>query len=407
MKKTLRQYLEGQIPEEKLSLVNRSFEIIGDIAITEIPEEINEYDKQIGEAILQTNRVIKTVLKKVGIHEGEFRTQKLEVIAGENKKETTYLENGVRLVINPETVYFSPRLSTEREELMNELDFDKRVLVMFSGAGPYTFVALKKQPELQRITSIEINPEGHKYALKSLEENKNILKRSELYENLLGFLRGNTIRIDEKQLIKNLTSLKCHFINGDVREEIKNLHLKFEDKTSLEEDNGLIKNFKPKETVQKLNELTKKELHFNFDTMKDPEDLLPFLIYFTHKFDFIITLDGASYTLNTPLKKGLLLNYLEQDCTTPFEKIGLYDEIYMPLPKDAELFLDSAFEAADEGAIIHMYDFVHENDFPHVTEGAVVEAGKKAKREVEILQTRKVGQYSPRKFRVCCDFIVR
>lgn len=406
MKKTLRDYLTNKIPEDKLPLVNRSFEIIGDIAITEIPEELQEYDKEIGEAILQTNKTIKTALKKVGVHEGEFRTQKLEVIAGVDKKETTYLENGVRLVINPETVYFSPRLSTEREELMNELEENKRVLVMFSGAGPYTFVALKKQPELMRITSIEINPEGHKYALKSQELNKNILKKTQIYENLLGFLRGNNIKINEKQLVKNLNSLKIHFLNGDVREKVKKLNLEFIDETPKENDNEIITRYRPKETVEKMQELQKETLHFNFDNMKHPEDLVPFLVLFTHKFNFTLTSDSVSYLCDTPLKKGILLNYLESDCEIPLDKIGLYDEIYMPLPKDAELFLDSAFEAANKGCIIHMYDFVHENEFPHITEDAVIKAGKKAKREIEILQTRKVGQYSPRKYRVCCDFVI-
>ena len=406
MKKELKEYLEAKLPRDKLQYVNRSFEIIGDIAITEIPEEVQEYQNIIGEGILNTNKTVKTVVKKVGIHQGEFRTQDLEVIAGEDKKETIYLENGVKLVINPETVYFSPRLSTERENLMGHIEEGKRVLVMFSGGGPYTFVALKKQPDIERITSIEINPEGHKYALKSQELNKNLLKKSELFENLLGFLRGNTIKINEKQIIENLNSLKIHFINGDVAEEVDTLCMHFSEKTTLEDDNAIIKQHKPKEVVEKLSQLNKKTLHFNFDELRSPEDIVPFLILFTHKFDFLVTVNGVTYHHNTPLKKGLLLNYLENECRIPMEEIGLYDEIFMPLPKDAHNFLDYAFKVADKGCLIHMYDFVHENEFPHITEDAVLNAGKKWKREVEILQTRKVGQYSPRKHRVCCDFFL-
>ena len=79
----------------------------------------------------------------------------------------------------------------------------------------------------------------------------------------------------------------------------------------------------------------------------------------------------------------------------------------MPLPKDAQLFLEQAFKVADKNCIVHMYDFVHEKEFPHFSENAVKKAAQKFDINVEILQTRKVGQYSPRKYRVCCDFIVR
>lgn len=404
MKKTLRQYLVGIIPEEKLPLVNRSFEILGDIAITEIPEELLQYQQQIGKAIIQTNKKINTVLKKSGIHQGEFRTQQLELIAGEDKKETTYLENGVQLSINPETVYFSPRLSTEREYLMNNLEEEKRILIMFSGAGPYTFVALKKQPDLLRITSVEINPEGHKHALHSLNLNKNLLKKSQTFQNLLEFLRGNTIKIDEKQLIANYTNLKCHFINNDVEKEIKNHALK-SNTTKEFNDNILLTQHKPKEVVEKLQ--NKKEVIFNFDKLKDPEDLVPFLIYFAHKINFRIIIGNNQYLFKTYFQKGLLLNYLEQECSIPIEKIHLYDEIFMPLPKDASSFLDTAFSIADTNCIIHMYDFVHENEYPFVTQDKVIKAGKKHKREIEILETRIVSQYSPRKFRVCIDFIIK
>jgi len=81
-----------------------------------------------------------------------------------------------------------------------------------------------------------------------------------------------------------------------------------------------------------------------------------------------------------------------------------YDEIYMPLTKDAELFLSVTFNNAKKNCIIHMYDFVHDNEFPHKSENAVKKYAQDNGFEIEIIETRKVGQYSPRKFRVCCDF---
>ena len=220
-KTTIKDFLNAEIPEEKLGLINRSFEIVGNIAIVEICEELEEFEKLIGNAIMKVNTSIKTVLKKSGIHKGKFRTQDLIYIAGEDTKETIYQENGIKLKINPETVYFSARLSVERQELMEKLEEKKRVLVMFSGIGPYTFVALKKQPNLARISSIELNPEGFKYAQENLILNKNLIKKSKLYKNTIKFLKTNKLPIIEKKLIEIFNKLKVNQINGDVKEEVK------------------------------------------------------------------------------------------------------------------------------------------------------------------------------------------
>ena len=312
MRKTVKDYLKGILPEDKLEEVNRSFEVIGDIAICEINPELVKFQEQIAQAIMNTNKSIKTVLKKSGIHEGEFRTQKMQYLSGEDKKETVYLENGIRLRLNVETVYFSSKLGTERMQLSQNIKSNSNVLVMFSGCGPYTFNILRQQPDIENITSIEINPEGHKYALKNLELNKNLLKKSYGFQEIIKRKKETGEYINEKEIISKLNEEKIKFINGDVREIVNN-------------------------------------------------DL----------------------------------------------KNQRFDEIFMPLPKDAELFLDCAFKVASSGAIVHMYDFVHEKEFPQKSENAVKDAAKKFGKAVEIISTRKVGQYSPRKYRVCCDFIVK
>jgi tRNA G37 N-methylase Trm5 len=407
MKKTIRDLLQGKIPEEDLHDINRSFEVVGDIAITEIKEEHQKYEKEIGEAILKINKSIKTVLKKDGIHGGEFRTQKLTYIAGENKKETIYTENGIRLCLNPETVYFSSKLSTERGELLSEIEDDSRVLIFFSGCGPYSFVTLKKNPDVARITSIELNPEGHKYALKSLELNKNIIKKSELYQNLKEFILLNQIPFYEKGFQQTMNNLMFHFINGDVREEAKKLKLTPKSISFNNNDNKIFETNDPKHIFETLKNHHSKEIYIDFDLLKDPEDLVPFIVLFAEDKDFIVKKDNTVYSFKSFREKSLLINYLQNEQKIPLEEIGEYDEIFMPLPKDAEQFLDSAFECVAKNGVIHLYGFLHENDFPHVIEDSVIQAGKKHAREIEILQTRKVGQYAPGKYRVCCDFIVR
>jgi len=78
-----------------------------------------------------------------------------------------------------------------------------------------------------------------------------------------------------------------------------------------------------------------------------------------------------------------------------------FDRILMPLPRDAESFLDVALSYAKTGTLIHFYDFLHEDDFD-LAKDKVKKACKKAK--CKILRLVKCGQYSPRTFRICVDF---
>ena len=149
---------------EDYSFMRHSFDVVGDIAILEIPRELEDKSKIIGEMFLETHKNIKTVVKKVGAHEGDFRIQKFEVIAGEKKFETTYVENGCRFMLDISKVYFSPRLSTERMRIAKQVKVGEEVLVMFSGYSPHPITILKHSHP-RRVYAVELNPEAHKYAL--------------------------------------------------------------------------------------------------------------------------------------------------------------------------------------------------------------------------------------------------
>jgi tRNA G37 N-methylase Trm5 len=410
--RSYKDYLDRDLFKKNKAYLPSSYELVGDIAIIEIDDKILSYKTQIADALMKFNKNIKTVLKKNGIHSGEFRTQDMEFIGGVDKRETEYLENGIRLVVNPEKVYFSARLSTERSYLMNLLEDRKRILVLFSGVGPYTFNVLKKRPNTLRIDSIEINPIGHQCALKSLELNKNILKKSNLYEDFENFVKENKIPIKYKSLVEKINYLRVNFLNGDVRDLIYKFKLKKEDDLSSVENitwNNDIFDLDCQEIFNLLGTL--EEIFLNFDIEFNYKFFLYFLIIFAEEIDFKIKINDEVYLFSNKLDKSYLLNLVESkleklESSFDIENVFKYDEIYMPLPKDASLFLEEAFLVTDRGAIVHMYDFLHENDFPHKSEEEIYKVAKRTNREVKILKTRKVGQYSPRKFRVCVDFQV-
>jgi len=163
---------------DEMKIVKTAYDQVGTIAILTIPDLLMFKSKIIGKALLDSVSTIKTVVCKSGMHEGEFRTQPLKFLAGVDTKEADYKESGCRIKVNVETVYFSPRLSTERERIMEKIKPDEDVLVMFSGCGIYPIIFSKKT-KAHHLVGIEINPEGHRYGLENIKLNK--IKNVDLY----------------------------------------------------------------------------------------------------------------------------------------------------------------------------------------------------------------------------------
>jgi len=169
LKETLKDVLSGR----ELGLLVRAYDVVGDIAITIIPPELEAKEGIIGAAILAQQKNIRVVAKRNGIYSGEFRTIPLKIIAGEDRKETEHKEHGVRLRLNPEKVYFSVRSGTERKRLATLVQPDEDVLVMFSGVGALPLV-IAKISAAGTIVGIEKNLVAHEYAVRNLALNRKI-----------------------------------------------------------------------------------------------------------------------------------------------------------------------------------------------------------------------------------------
>jgi len=163
---------------KEMEMIKTAFDVIGDIAILEIDEPLQKKEKLIAETLLKMHKNINTVGRKHGPHHGVFRTQDVKILAGQRKKETTHIENGVKIKLNVEDVYYSPRLSTERKRLVSLVKKRERVLVMFSGNAPYVCVIAKNSLAAE-VYGIEINPAGHKYGQENVKLNK--LKNVKLF----------------------------------------------------------------------------------------------------------------------------------------------------------------------------------------------------------------------------------
>lgn len=271
---TLKEALAGKLSSAEMNVLKTSFDTVGTIAIIEIPELLIKKEKLIADTMLSLHRQLKTVVKKVGVRGGEFRTQKVKVIAGKRSKETLYLENGVRLKFDIEKVYFSVRLASERKRIYQQVKKGERILVMFSGCGVYPLV-LAKNTNAAEIIGVEKNPVAHKYGVENIILNK----------------------ISNVQLF-----------HGDVRKIVPTLSAKF-------------------------------------------------------------------------------------------------DRILMPLPKNAGDFLGLAFGVSKKKSIIHLYDFIHEDETAQLRK-KILALAKKSGKKVTIKKIVFCGQYSPHHYRVCVDIVI-
>lgn len=150
-----------------------AFDVMGSIAIAEIPNGVDE--KEAARKILETNRHIRSVYKKVSAREGTFRIRKIKLIGGENKSVTVHKENGILLEMNVRKVYFSPREGTERMRIVEKVNALKPRaelgMVFFSGIGG-TPILLSKRTSTKYIVGIDINPDAVRYFSKNITLNK-------------------------------------------------------------------------------------------------------------------------------------------------------------------------------------------------------------------------------------------
>lgn len=170
VKEITKKMLEGKVGDDEIKLVRRSFEIVGDVVIIDIPNEIIHLKDAIVDAILKKHKHVKTILRKTGEVGGIFRIAKYEVVYGK-ETETIAKEHGCRFLVDPTKVYYSVKLSGERERIARQIKDDEKVLVMFAGVGPYPIVIAKlAKPKI--VIGIELNPKAVEYFRKNVELNK-------------------------------------------------------------------------------------------------------------------------------------------------------------------------------------------------------------------------------------------
>jgi tRNA (guanine37-N1)-methyltransferase len=158
---------EGSVLSEFEELHHRAelprHELVGGIAI------LAEDDPAGAAAILAERPSVHTALIAESAVEGEFRTKRFRVLAGEETTATIHTEYGHTFRIDLEKAYFSARLASERQRIMAMMDQGEEVLDMFAGVGPFAIMLAKKAG---MVWACDLNPEAVSLLIENISRNR-------------------------------------------------------------------------------------------------------------------------------------------------------------------------------------------------------------------------------------------
>jgi tRNA (guanine37-N1)-methyltransferase len=212
--------LGDRLPPHLLASVPHAIDFVGDIAVVEIPPELIDAKKTIGEAILRTHKRVDTVLAKSGAVEGVYRLREFEVIAGNEKMASVHREHGCVFHIDLAKAYFSPRLSHEHKRVASQVKEGEIVVDMFAGIGPFSILVAKKHESAQ-VYAIDVNPDAIDFLNKNIAVNRVEKKvipilgdaRQVVREQLIGVANRVIMNLPEKAI--EYVDVACETIKSE------------------------------------------------------------------------------------------------------------------------------------------------------------------------------------------------
>ena len=161
------EHLDQKLLQDIGEELPNSYEIQGDILIVKLEQQTRQYGNQIAEAMLKQLPSVRLVCADNGVI-GEFRVRDLEPLASRNEDISTITqikENGVLISTDPAKVYFSARLSKEREDnlsvakkLRKQLSRPLRICDPYAGVGPSLASLLTEDNLVSECYAGDLNP---------------------------------------------------------------------------------------------------------------------------------------------------------------------------------------------------------------------------------------------------------
>jgi tRNA (guanine37-N1)-methyltransferase len=209
--KTIMDILEGHLPPHLRASLPKALDIVGDVAIVEVPPGLESYRSLLGGAILEAHRNVRTVLAKAGVVSGDYRLRDFEVIAGEPRTSTIHKEFGCSYQVDVAKAYFSPRLSNEHKRVASLVQSDETVVDLFAGVGPFSVLIAKSHTDV-KVYAVDLNPDAVELLRTNIRLNR--------VENRVFPILGDARRVVEERLkgvadrvIMNLPEKAIEFVD--------------------------------------------------------------------------------------------------------------------------------------------------------------------------------------------------
>jgi tRNA (guanine37-N1)-methyltransferase len=209
--KTFAELLENKLPPNLLASLSHAIDLVGDIAIVEIPQELNSYKTLIGEAVLKTHKNVHTVLAKASAVGGIFRTREFNIIAGKPKTDTVHREHGCQFYVDLAKAYFSPRLSYEHKRVASLVQESETVIDLFAGVGPFA-ILIAKTHENVKVHAVDVNPHAIEFLKKNIRLNRVNRKVSPILGDAKKIVKSNLSGTADR-VIMNLPEKAIEFVN--------------------------------------------------------------------------------------------------------------------------------------------------------------------------------------------------
>ncbi len=163
----LRTRLKEIVPDEVP--LPSGFHILGHVVLLKLESDAMSYAEEIGDAILQYSKRIRTVAIKTGPTINQIRTPSYKVIAGDPDTIVTHIENGVIYHLDPLRITFSAGNRGERAYIASIAQPYETVIDMFACVGQFTLPIAKVGG--CRVISLEINPKAYEFLIENIELN--------------------------------------------------------------------------------------------------------------------------------------------------------------------------------------------------------------------------------------------
>jgi len=209
--RTLTEVLEVDLPRRLLAIVPKSFDVVGQIAIVEVPDQLASFDELIGKGLLKICPSVRTVMAKAGAFTSDYRTRELKLIAGEDNSITRYREHGCVFELDVKTVFFSPRLGQERLRVASQVQPGETVIDMFAGVGPYSILMAKKQAS-STVYAVDANPSAFKFLVSNMLTNKVLSNVRPMMGDVREVVKSNLSKVADR-LIMNLPGKAAGFVD--------------------------------------------------------------------------------------------------------------------------------------------------------------------------------------------------